>query len=200
MKILAVGDLHGDLTQAKRLAKMAEKEKVDLVIFSGDFTNFDMHTEGLMKVFKDKHLRLALIPGNHESPATADALASKYGAINLHGYATYFDELGIFGCGAANIGLFQLPEPDIFGLLKYGFEKIKGKKKKLMVTHVHPDGTLMSKFSDIVPGSNAVTKALYEFKPDVAICSHVHEAESLEEQVGKTKVVNVGKEGKIIEI
>jgi len=199
MKILTIGDLHGDLSQAKKLADLAEKEKVDLVIFSGDFTMGDIHTEGLIKVFKDKNLKLGLIPGNHESPATVDALASKYDAINLHEYATYFGELGIFGCGSANIGIFQLPEPDIFESLKYGFEKIKDKKKKLMVTHVHPDGTLMSRFGK-VPGSSGVTKAIYELQPDIAICSHVHEAESLEEQVGKTKVINVGKEGKIIEI
>jgi Icc-related predicted phosphoesterase len=200
MKILTIGDLHGDLTQARKLADVAEKEKVDLVLFSGDFTISDIHTDGLMKVFKDKNLKLALIPGNHESPATADALAAKYGAINLHGYATYFGDLGIFGCGAANVGIFQLPEPDIFDLLKYGFNKIKDKKKKLMVTHVHPENIMMSKFSDVDFGSTAVTKAIYEFKPDIAICSHLHEAESLEEQVGNTKVINVGKEGKIIEL
>jgi len=35
-----------------------------------------------------------------------------------------------------------------------------------------------------------------KFKPDILLCSHVHEAEGIEEKVGKTKVINVGKKGK----
>ena len=85
-------------------------------------------------------------------------------------------------------------------LLKKSHDKVKDKKKTVMVTHVHPDGTLMSKMSDIVPGSVAVAKAISELQPDLAICSHVHEAEGIEETVGKTKLINVGKKGRIIEI
>jgi Icc-related predicted phosphoesterase len=32
------------------------------------------------------------------------------------------------------------------------------------------------------------------------ICSHIHEAAGIEEKLGKTKVINVGTEGKIIEV
>ena len=32
MKILAAGDIHGDITLARKLAKKAKKNKVDLVI------------------------------------------------------------------------------------------------------------------------------------------------------------------------
>jgi len=32
MRILASGDIHGDMNLAKRLAKQAEDEKVDLVV------------------------------------------------------------------------------------------------------------------------------------------------------------------------
>ena len=36
LKILAAGDFHGDSKAAKKLAEKAEKEKVDLVILTGD--------------------------------------------------------------------------------------------------------------------------------------------------------------------
>ena len=58
----------------------------------------------------------------------------------------------------------------------------------------------MEKFTNIFPGSDGVKKAIDIFKPDFLLCSHVHEAEGIEELVGKTKVINVGKKGKIIEI
>jgi predicted MPP superfamily phosphohydrolase len=49
LRILAAGDLHGDQKLAERLAKRAEKEKVDLVVICGDITQFDQSTENMMK-------------------------------------------------------------------------------------------------------------------------------------------------------
>ncbi len=197
MKVLAVGDLHGDTDLAKELAEKAEKEKVDLVIVCGDITNNETSIEHLIGAFKQKVL---LIPGNHESLATADFLAELYNAKNLHGYSYIKSDIAIFGCGSANIGLFQLPDSEIFEVLKKGFNYAKSCKKKIMVTHVHPTGTLMEKFSNIVPGSDGVRKAVEEFKPDLLLCSHVHEAEGIEEKIGNTKVINVGRKGKLFEI
>ena len=58
----------------------------------------------------------------------------------------------------------------------------------------------MEKFTDFFPGSTGLKSAIERFKPDIVLCSHVHEAEGLEEMVGKTKVINVGRKGKIINI
>jgi Icc-related predicted phosphoesterase len=200
MKILASGDIHGDTKLAEKLAERAEKEHVDLVILCGDLTMAEMSTDNLIGPFKKRHQKVLLIPGNHETIATADFLAQLYGATNLHGYSIKSGDVGLFGCGGANIGLFQLDEKEIFDLLKKGHEYVKDMKKKIMVTHVHPTGTLMEKFTDFFPGSDGIKKAVDEFKPDILLCSHVHEAEGIEEKIGKTKVINVGKKGKIIEI
>ena len=201
MKILAAGDIHGDIDQVKALAMQAKSEDVDLVVLSGDLTMGEMHTEGLIGPFKAVGKKVVLIPGNHETVATADFLAQLYSVKNLHGYSIYTDDVGIFGAGSANIGLFQLSENEMTDVLTKGFEQIKNKKTKIMVTHVHPDATLMSKFSEgIFPGSAAVRRFIEKNQPDIAICSHVHEAEGIEENIGKTKVINVGKKGRIIEV
>jgi len=200
MKILAAGDIHGDTRQAKKLADKAKKEKVDLVILCGDLTYAESSTSGLIGPFVKAKKKVILIPGNHETIATADFLADLYDVTNLHGYSLKIGNIGLFGCGSANIGLFQLQEKEIYSLLKKGFEKIKDKKKKIMVTHVHPKNTLMEKFTTIFPGSKGVKRAVTKFKPDILLCSHVHEAEGIEEKIGKTKVINVGRKGKIIEI
>jgi hypothetical protein len=200
MKILAAGDLHGDTGLAKRLAKKAEKEKVDLVVLCGDITNFDYPPPNLISPFVKKHEKVLLIPGNHETIATADFLAEMYGLRNLHGYSVKYEDVGFFGCGSANIGMFQISEDELFSLLKRGYDKIKYLKKKIMVTHVHPTGTKMEKFTKFFQGSSGIRKAVETFKPDILLCSHVHEAEGIEEKIGKTRVINVGKEGKIIRI
>ncbi len=200
MKILASGDIHGDTKLAERLAEKAEKEKVDLVVLCGDLTMGESSTENIIGPFAKRKQKVVLIPGNHETIATADFLAQLYGMYNLHGYSMDFGNIGMFGAGGANIGLFQLTEDEIYETLKKAHSKIKDKKTKIMVTHVHPTGTTMEKLTSIFPGSSGVRKAVERFKPDILLCSHVHEAEGLEETIGKTKVINVGKSGKIIEI
>ena len=69
-----------------------------------------------------------------------------------------------------------------------------------MITHTHPSGTNIEKFSRYVAGSSAVRKAIEYFKPDIHICCHVHEAQGVEEKVGDTRVINVGPKGMIIEL
>ena len=200
LKILAAGDIHGDTGLAEKLAERAKKENVDLVILCGDLTMAEMSTDNIIGPFVKRKEKVLLIPGNHETVATADFLADLYGVKNLHGYSVKYKEVGLFGCGGANIGLFQLDEKEIYDLLKKGFDKIKYLHKKIMVTHVHPDKSKMEKFTKFFPGSPEVRKAIEKFKPDELLWSHFHEAEGIEEKIGKTKVVNVGKKGKIFEI
>jgi len=200
LKILAAGDLHGDTTQAKKLASKADREEVDLVILCGDLTNFEQSTDNIIGPFVKKKKKVLLIPGNHESIATADFLAKFYGVKNIHGYSVKYKKIGIFGCGLANVGLSQLSEKEFYSVLKKGFDNIKYLRKKIMVTHVHPSESRMEKFSKFVPGSSGVKKAIDKLHPDILLCSHVHEAEGIEEKIGKTRVINVGKEGKIIKV
>jgi len=200
LKILAAGDIHGDTSLAKKLADRAKKEKVDLVVLCGDLTYEERSTSGIIGPFVKNKQKVVLIPGNHETIATADFLAELYDVKNLHGYYIKCKDIGLFGCGGANIGLFQLSEKEIFNALKKGYDGIKDMKTKIMVTHVHPEKSLMEKFTDVFPGSKGVKKAIDTFKPDILLCSHVHEADGIEEQSGKTKIINVGRSGKIIEV
>ncbi|MBT5021945.1 hypothetical protein HOK51_06995 [Candidatus Woesearchaeota archaeon] len=200
LKILASGDIHGDIDLVKKLAKQAEDENVDLVVLCGDLTMAEQSTDNLIGPFVEKGKKVLLIPGNHETVATADFLAELYDVKNLHGYSVKYKDVGLFGCGGANIGIHQLDEEEIHDLLKKSFKKIQYLKKKILVTHVHPAGTKMERLSHFVPGSTGVRKAIEELKPDIVFCSHIHEAEGLEEKIGDTIVINVGKKGKIIEI
>lgn len=200
MKILAAGDLHGDTIAAKRLAGMAMSENVDLVILSGDITSNNQNHENLIGHFKKINKKVLIIPGNHDSFATADFLAELYDVKNIHGYGVRYDDVGIFGCGGANIGLAQLSEKNIFKYLEKAHQGIQYLNKKIMVTHVHPAETIMEKMSNIVIGSTGVTQAIKEFNPNLLICSHVHEAQGIEEMIGNTTIINVGKKGKIINI
>ena len=200
MKILAAGDIHGDVGLVKKLSEKAKKENVDLVVLCGDITYNEQSLKNLIGPFKGAAKQVLLVPGNHETVATADFLAQVYDIKNLHGYSVIYDNVGFFGAGGANIGLFQIDDSEMFGLLRKAFDGVKSTKKKVMVTHVHPSGSKMEHFTKFFKGSDAVRKAIEEFKPDILLCSHVHEAEGIEEKIGNTLVINVGRHGKIIDL
>lgn len=198
-KILAVGDIHGDTGLVKRLAEKAVKENVDLVILAGDLTFAEMSTKNIIGPFLKAKKQVLFIPGNHESIATAEFLAEMYpDTKNIHGYSFKKDDLGIFGAGAGDIGINQIEDAEIFSLLKKGHENVKDSQKKIMVTHMHPEGG-KAEFSGF-PGSKAIKKAIKEFQPNILITAHIHEAGGIEEDIGKTRVINVARKEKIFEI
>ena len=197
-KILAVGDIHGDTGLVKKLAKKAKEENVDLVILAGDLTFVEESVKNLIGPFLKVNKQVLIIPGNHESMATIDFLTEMYpNAKNIHGYSFKKDNLGIFGAGGGDV-IIKTPDKDIFSLLKKAHEGVKDSQHKIMVTHMHPIGS-KSEFSGW-PGSKAVRKAIKEFNPDILINAHIHEAGGMEENIGKTKVINVARKAKIFEI
>lgn len=199
-KILAAGDIHGDTGLVKRLAKKAEKENVDLIILAGDLTMWDEETKNLIGPFVKIKKPVLLLHGNHESLATVDFLSEIYSphAKNLHGYSFIKNDVGIFGCGGADFGVSALTEKEFFDTLNKAHKGVSKAKKTIMATHMHPfkSKAELSGFQ----GSKGIKKAIRKFKPDIMISGHIHEAEGIEEKVGKTRVISVGKKGKIIEI
>lgn len=195
-KILAAGDFHGDSSAAKKLAEKAEKEKVDLVILTGDIIG-PIETENLIKPFIDRGTKVIFVSGNWDSSETSDFLSKLYGVKNVGEHYVKYGNVGIFGIGSPDWKL-NLNEKKTFDKLKKDFEKIKDLEKKIMVSHIHAAKT-KSEFSGF-PGSTGLRKAIEEFKPDLFISGHIHEAEGIEEKIGKTRVISVGKKGKIIEI
>lgn len=196
MKILAASDMHGNEEVVEKLANDAEK--ADLVVIAGDITEFGETPKGMIGPFLKKGKKVAFVIGNHEAPGTDELLVEEYKITNIQGNAFISDDVGFFGCGGANIGINFMREEDIHFYLAMGFKYVQNAKKKVMVTHVHPAGSKIEKFS--FPGSAEVTRAIYQFKPDVHICGHIHEMEGFEEQIGKTRVVCVGTRGKMIEV
>jgi len=171
----------------------------DIVILTGDLTFMEMPAKNIVGPFIKKKKQVLLIPGNHESNETVNFLTELYpGTKNIHGDSFIKSNLGIFGAGGADIGIHEISDKEISNLLHKSHEKVKGLDKKLMVTHMHPQGT-KSEFSGF-EGSKSIRKAIEEFQPDIAIFSHIHEASGTEDKIGKTRAINVSRKGKIFEI
>ncbi len=197
-RLLVTSDIHGDSSQAKKLAEMAEKKEADLVVIAGDISYFDEHAKGVIGPFLERRKEVFFVPGNHDL-ATTKWIEEKYHIRNLQKYPEVVGDIGFFGCGGGNIGINMMDEEEIFRYLEKGFRYVKGAEKKVMITHMHPAGSGIERSSSF-EGSKAVREAIEKFKPDIHICGHIHEAEGMEELIGKTKVICAGKKGKIVDI
>lgn len=202
MRILAASDLHGDKEAIDRLAKRAKDEKVDLIVLAGDLTFAENDLTGIIGPLKKANKRILIIPGNHETNAAAEFLVEQYkpGVYNIHGRAVvFYDEIGFFGVGSSNIGLFELPEKEVAHLLEKAHRPIKDVKHTIMVAHTPPQGTKLDALWTHV-GSEGVRKSIEKFQPDLCVCGHIHETFGKHDQIGKTKIINVGPKGIIINI
>lgn len=200
LRVLAAGCIHGDSALVQKLASKAEKEDVDAVILTGDLTLFNKDTKDLIKPFLEKNKKVLFVTGNHDGLALGDFLAEYYKVNHLHGSYAVYEGVGLFGCSLANIGPEDtLSEKDFFETLNKGHEKVKDLKKKIMVTHVHPSDSKLESLTGFA-GSDGVRKAIDKFQPDLVFCSHLHELAGFEEKIGKTKVINVSRTGKVFEI
>lgn len=199
LKILAAGDTHGNSQRTRELAEKAEKENVDLVILTGDFTGA-VKTKDIIKPFIERGQRVLFVPGNWETKADIKNFENLYKIKNLEDHYVVYNNVGIFGIGSKDWSLF--PEnKKIFETLKKQDDKLtklKDLEKKIMISHLHAAGTL-SELSGI-PGNEGLRKAIEKLQPDLFIHSHIHELEGAEEKIGKTRVINVGRKGRIFEI
>ena len=199
-KILAIGDFHGDSGLSKSVAKLAKKENVDLIIIPGDITWLEQPTQNIIKPFNKLGKKILLLPGNHETISTIESFENAYSNVkNLHGNSFRLNNIGLFGAGySTNTGPFWIEENEVFNLLKNSHEKIKDAEKKIMITHMHPQGGV----SELKrwPGSEGILKAIKKFKPDIVINGHIHEAGGLQEDFYGTKIINVARKPTIFEI
>jgi len=198
LRILAAGDIQGDSAAAESLSKKAEREHADLVILAGDIHG-SRKTRNLISPFKKRNQKVIFVPGNWDTTVEANSLKDIYQINNIDGKYTHYNGVDIIGVGSPDFKLDIDDDNERLDSLIYNFEKVKNKNtKKILVSHLHARDTV-AEFSGI-RGSAVLREVIDQFHPDVFICGHIHEAAGLEQKIGKTKLFQVGKKGKIIEI
>ena len=193
LRILAAADLHGSLDIAKKLSQKGKREKVDLVVLAGDVYGYEDSEEDILEPFWKAKQKVVFVPGNCDFDNECEMLSKK--GKNIHNYYVTYKNVGIVGIGSPNWKL-SLDDED-FVEIKRNFDKMTS-KKKILVSHLHAEGT-MAELSGVA-GDVILKKAVKDFKPDLLIAAHIHEGEGIEDKINGTKVVQVGRRGKILEI
>lgn len=196
LKILAAGDLHGDFRIANKLSVKAKKNRVDLVVLAGDIYGYNEGGEGILEPFRKAGQKVVFVPGNCDFDEDVEGL--ERAGKNIHNRYVTYNGVGIAGIGSGNWKLW-LDKGDFDGIKK-NFGKIKS-GKRVLVSHLHAAGTKAEVMGfEGWTGDDVLRRAVEEFKPDLLISAHIHEAEGIEDVIGATRVVQVGRRGVILEI
>ena len=195
MKILAISDLHGELSE--NLLNYIKTNEIDIVIVSGDITNFGPGDlgEGLLNKIANQNVKVFAIPGNCD-PKDIFSYIDNSNAINIHNSIFEMDDIGLCGFGGSNATPFDTPleydENEIYGSLCELLPSINDKKVKILVTHAPPIDTFVDEIEGGAHvGSSSVRKIIEEYQPDIALCGHIHEAIAVD-KIGDTIILNPG--------
>ncbi|MFC1801362.1 metallophosphoesterase [Nanoarchaeota archaeon] len=197
MKILAFVDLHGDTALLKSIVKRAKKDDVDLVVCAGDFTVFEDGAGYVLKKLNEIGKPVLLIPGNHETPEMTKKAEKQYSnIIDLHNKSWQKDNYLFLGYGT---GGFSKKDAGFRKAAREWRRKVKD-EKLILVVHAPPHGTKLDEIDGKSVGNEDIRKGIERLVPKLVICGHLHENADKIDSIGKTKVVNPGYEGMVIEI
>jgi len=201
MRILLFSDIHGDLRSLERIVA----QPADLYIDVGDLATFSRGLEKCGEVLRPLGKKLWVLPGNHESHDESRALCEKFGFVDFHRQVRTLEGIKGKNCwaglGYSNITPFQTPgeysEEEIAGAL----EAFQTSKPLYLLVHCPP---LNTKLDEYAPGKHAGSSAIRAWiektQPAYLFCGHIHETAGMQDAVGETKCINVGKQGYTIEL
>lgn len=199
MRILVVADIHGDFRALESALETIKKERADLVICPGDFTDmFGTPTEfsqlDIAALVLQKLLvlnkPLLCVPGNQD-PYEILELLKEYKA-NLHNKAKKIRGTSFIGWGGATTPFNTKFEPSEEET-RDALEALgRNAKDFVLVVHNPPKETKL----DLTQagkhvGSPAIREFILKKQPILAISAHIHEAGGTD-KLGKTALFYPG--------
>lgn len=197
MRLLVFSDIHGDAAALRRLMEI----EADYYIAAGDLANWGRGLDPLGPILQMRTGCMWVLPGNHEDIAAIDAFCEKFGFNSMHG--KHFEAGGwhVAGLGYSNPTPFDTPGEYTEDEMARHLEPFAGLDPMILVCHCPPKGTPLDEAS---PGrhfgSTAVKAFVDRHQPAWFLCGHIHEAAGREVQLGRTRAVNVGKRGWLVEV
>ncbi|MEM2921773.1 MAG: metallophosphoesterase [Candidatus Bathyarchaeia archaeon] len=197
MRLLVIGDIHGDVRKIPLLKEAINIHRPDTLVVCGDITHFGSLAMAckILKSLQSLDLPIFFVPGNCDPKELASKVTVE-GSENLHGRCMMFAGRNIIGVGGCVSSPFEVPfelsEAEVKGILAEAYRKCSSCCGLVVVSHCPPYGTKVDKtsFNQHV-GSRALKSFLLSTKPILLVCGHIHEARGID-FVNTTHVVNPG--------
>lgn len=200
MKILSFSDNHGSMKALEKLKGSISNENPDIIICAGDISQFENNIMTLLKTINDFGKPVIIVHGNHESVETFSKIKGRFKNIfYVHNSSFYYETFVFIGFGG---GGFSAEDIDFKKHIEKFETIIKNNKDKkiIMVTHGPPYGTKIDMINGNFSGSRPLRKFIEGNEVELLVCGHIHENSGKVDSIGKTKVVNPGKDGKVLVI
>lgn len=200
MRILAFSDTHGD-TDFSHLEPHARQ--ADLILCAGDITDWAEDGEDVLAAlqrFADSVGKdVVLTHGNHDGESLRELAVMHPRLRYVHQSLFVSDGVAVLGYGG---GGFSSTDP-LFERFIESAHKHKDVQGKLIVWLMH--GPPHDLVVDTIPGwgptgCKSKRKMIERHAPHIVVSGHIHEAEGVVHEHGRTLLVNPGPSGVLIEI
>ena len=206
MRILFFTDTHGNMHQLDEVVK--KSNDADIIVCPGDLTIFENDLDLILKILNSIGKPVLVLHGNHESHSLMAALCLRYKNIQfIHKALHVFEDVVFFGYGGGGFAINDSMFDRTMDVLLKEYDKLCKKNntsyKIILVTHAPPHGTIVDDMgydgASWHVGCKNFTDFIMREKPVIAVSGHIHETFELQEQKGRTLILNPGPRGRIIE-
>ncbi len=175
--------------------------EADYYFAAGDLVNWARGLEHCGKIMQPRGERVYVLPGNHESAPQIAAFCAQFGFHDFHEQTIRVGKHHVAGLGYSSPTPFDTPGEYSEAELAERLARFESLDPLVLICHAPPHGTALDRVRDGVhAGSRSIRDFVDRRQPEYLFCGHIHEAEGVEIVLGKTKAVNVGKRGYLLEL
>jgi Icc-related predicted phosphoesterase len=197
LRLLIFSDIHNDWKRLEALLAM----DADYYIAAGDQVTWAKGLERCGEILQSRGDKVYVLPGNHESADQVDNLCARFGLHNFHERHIEIGKWQVAGLGYSNPTPFNTPGEYSEAQLAGRLARFAELRPLVLICHTPPYGTELDQIrSGLHAGSHSVRDFIQKQQPEYFFCGHIHEAEGVTIAMGKTRAMNVGKKGYLLEL
>lgn len=198
MRLLIFSDIHGDYAALDALMK----QEADYYIAAGDLTSWGRGLERSGEILARRAGQVYVLPGNHERAGQIASFCEQFGLNDFHGKSFEAGGYHVAGLGYSNPTPFNTPGEYSEQELAEHLAPFAELKPLILICHCPPIDTPLDQVGrgGAHAGSRAVRTFIEQHQPEYFFCGHIHEAAGAETKLGKTRAVNAGKRGYLLEV
>ncbi len=197
MRVLIFSDTHGDRSALERLLAI----EADHYFAAGDLATWGRGLEEAGAILQKRAERMHVLPGNHESLAAVERMCARYGLDSFHEKTMEIAGRHVAGLGYSSPTPFDTPGEYSEEEIAERLAPFAGLRPLVLICHAPPRNTELDRIRDGVhAGSQAICDFIEKNQPDWFFCGHIHEAAGTAIALGRTRAMNVGKRGYLLDL